>query len=89
MGPFLLSNSQCRGALGPEALLLGDWEMSAALSAQAGEEQASPGEKIGRALALLQEALELIDSMDASPEIGARLQEVIGDLDERDRAYHA
>jgi hypothetical protein len=79
---FLLSKSALHSGEPAAVLVLGDFEMSAALSAGAEGEQASPGENISRALALLQEALELVDSSAVPPEIGARLQEVIDALDE-------
>jgi hypothetical protein len=79
---FLLSKSEPRGRGVASVFLLGDFEMSAALSADAGGEQASPRENIGRALALLQEALDLVDAIGVPSEIGARLQEVIDALDE-------
>ena len=82
MESFLLSKPEPRGGGAASAFLLGDFEMSAALSADAGGEQVTPHENIGRALALLQEALSLVDAIGAPPEIGARLQEVIDALDE-------
>ena len=56
--------------------------MSGAISANAEEKSATAEETIERALGLLQETLELVDSIDASPEIGARIQEVIDSLEE-------
>jgi hypothetical protein len=82
VGDFLLSKSELRSGEPTDAFVLGDFEMSAALSAGAEGELVSPGENIRRALALLQEALELVDSIGTVPEIGARLQEVIDALDE-------
>ncbi len=40
---------------------------------------------IGRARALCVEALEICDELKLSPQIGARLQEVINALDESDK----
>jgi len=38
-------------------------------------------QSVERALALLAEALEIVDALNVSPEIGARLQEVITALE--------
>jgi hypothetical protein len=56
--------------------------MSAALPAGAGEEGVSFGDGVDRAVALLLTALDLVDSIKAPPEIGARIQEVIDTLEE-------
>lgn len=82
MQGFLLSKSDLRSGAGAEAYLLGEFGMSAALSADAEGRDVTPEESIGRALALLQETLEIVDSIDAPPEIGARIQEVIDALEE-------
>ena len=44
------------------------------------------GQSIDRARALCAEALEICDALDLSPEIGARLEEVISALDESSQA---
>ena len=85
MESFLLSKSVRRSGAGAEAFLLGDFEMSAALSADADGGPVSAQESISRALALLQEALELVDFAEAPPEIAARIQEVIDSLDDHRR----
>jgi hypothetical protein len=54
--------------------------MSAALSAGAEGNGIGFDAGVGRALALLQEALDIVDSVNAPPEIGARIQEVIDAL---------
>ena len=41
--------------------------------------------RVARLLALLREALELVDELDSSPEIGARLQEVITAVEQADK----
>ena len=79
---FMLSNSL--NGLGStyaiEALLLGGIEMSAGSAVQETDgTSASPS--LERALALLTEALEIVDALELSPEIGARLQEVITSLE--------
>ena len=55
--------------------------MSVALSANADAGDATPDKSLDRALALLQETLEIVDSSDAPPEIGARIQEVIDSIE--------
>lgn len=43
----------------------------------------APGvQSVERALALLAEALEIVDALNMSPEIGARLQEAVSALEE-------
>ena len=64
--------------------------MSVALSANVDGRDATPERILDHASALLQEALEIIDSTDAPPEIGARIQEVIDSIDQLpDRAKDA
>jgi hypothetical protein len=79
---FLLSKPELRTGRVTEAYLLGDFTMSGALSADAEGNGATPEENLGRALALLQEVLEIVDSIDAPPEIGARAQGLIDSLEE-------
>ena len=82
MESFLLSKSGLRSGARADAYLLGEFGMSAALSADAEGRDVTAEESISRALALLQETLEIVDSIDASPEIGARIQEVIDSIEE-------
>jgi hypothetical protein len=56
--------------------------MSAALSAGAEGKDIIGHERLGRALTLLREALNVVDSIKAPPEIGARIQEVVDALEE-------
>ncbi len=56
--------------------------MTEALSEASEGKESTKEESVGRALALLQEALEIVDSIGAPPEIGARLQEVIDSLED-------
>ena len=43
-------------------------------------------QSVERALALLAEALEIVDALDLSPDIGAKLQEAISSLENSSRA---
>ena len=51
-------------------------------SAVQDESGAPRDQSVERALALLAEALEIVDGLNMSPEIGARLQEAISALEE-------
>lgn len=77
---FVLS-SRRRGASGliaAGAVLLGGFRMPAAI------EDAGPGDdRVRQALASLQQALQIVDSLEDCHVIGARLQEVIELLEER------
>ena len=55
--------------------------MSNALPADVREDQVSADEPLTRAGALLREALELLDSAKAPPEIGALVQSALDALD--------
>ena len=69
---------------GPTAgcvVLLGGNSMPAA---NQGADHPSGDERHERALALLVEALRILDTDDDVPELGARLQGIIDDLNERD-----
>lgn len=54
-------------------------------SAVQGTGEGIPEPSVDRALALLTEALAVVDALNGSPEIGARLQEVIELLGQRTR----
>ena len=51
-------------------------------SESAAEDASGSTTDVERILALLNEALEAVDDLDLSPEIGARLQEVISSIEE-------
>ena len=49
-----------------------------------------PGDQnVERAMALLAEALEIVDALDMSPEIGARIEEAISALEEGSAEHRA
>ena len=77
---FVLSNRQ-RGASGPiaaGAVLLGGFRMAAATQgAGLGDD------RVRQALASLQDALQIVDSLEDCHVVGARLQEAIESLEER------
>lgn len=83
---FMLSNTSeglCDFSL-RESLLLGGLEMSTGSAVQASD--GTSGESsVERARSLLAEALEIIDALKMSPEIGAKLQDVITSLDDASR----
>jgi hypothetical protein len=56
--------------------------MSAALPAGADGKDIIGHGSVDRALTLLREALNVVDSIKAPPELGARIQEVIDSLEE-------
>ena len=68
-----------------EALLLGGIGMTAGSAVQE-TDGTSGNHSLERALALLTESLEIIDALQLSPEIGARLQEVISSLETQNEA---
>lgn len=67
------------GARTERVLLLGGFGMAGATQ----ESEGSSGEPgVGRALALLTEALQIVDSLGVYADVGARLQDIIEVLEE-------
>jgi hypothetical protein len=81
----LLSKPAYAAAQGPKRICSEISRMSAALSAGAEDKGVIGYEGVGRALTLLREALNVVDSIKAPPEIGARIQEVVDSLEELQR----
>ncbi len=75
-----LNANSAGGCSAGRVVLLGDSTMPAASE----EADRSSGEPTAdRALALLAEALQIIDALGSCPDIGARLHEIIEALEER------